>query len=203
MSEEEKKDTENKIFEAAISIFTTKGFSGARMQEIADKANINKALLHYYFRSKNKLFEAVFEYLIRKMAPLFGNILKGSQTIEEKFAVYFDKHISFMQKYPFIPGFVINELNQDPEKLVRLFNYGQFPLKDLLDQVEEEIKAGRVKDVNPKQVLINMIALSVFPFMAKPLLKEALHFDSESFHDFIEERKRVLPKMMWDMIRVQ
>ena len=201
MSQEEKKDTEHKIFEAAIKVFTSKGFSGARMQEIADEAGINKALLHYYFRSKNKLFESVFEFLLSQMAPLFVNIFMDTKTLEEKFAVFFEKHVSFMQRHPFIPGFVIHELNQDPERLVNLFNYAQFPLQEIFEAIEEEKKAGRVKQINPHQILANMVALSVFPFMAKPLLMAALQIDIEGYNAFIEERKKALPKMMWDMIK--
>lgn len=203
MDDKEKKETERNIFEAAIRIFTEKGFAGSRMQEIADSAGINKALLHYYFRSKNKLFDSVFEHLIKTMLPHFGKVFSEDGSLQEKFESFFEEHISFLQKHPFLPSFVIQELNQNPDKLVRLFNYAQFPLQKLFDQIEDEQKAGRVKPIDAKHILINMLALSVFPFMTKPLMMASFNISDEGYVDFLNERKRELPKMMWDMIKVE
>lgn len=201
MSEQEKKDTEQKIFEAALAEFTEKGFAAARMQEIATRAGINKALLHYYFRSKDRLFEAVFEHLIGQLAPLFGNLLDGPGTLLEKFELFYAHHIDFMRQHPFIPGFVIHELNQNPERLVALFNIAHFPIQQLQHSLQQAQEEGLIKTMNPLQIFVNMLALSVFPFIAKPLLQEIGRMDESTFDAFLAERKRVLPQMLWDMIK--
>src|ERR1035437_6404567 len=99
MSENEKL-TEEKIFEAATIVFEEEGLSGARMQSIADRAGINKALLHYYFRTKDHLFEAVFTKLAKKMFMKFNPIFENNLSLEEKIRFFFKEHISFMQQNP-------------------------------------------------------------------------------------------------------
>jgi AcrR family transcriptional regulator len=110
MSENEKL-TEEKIFEAATIVFEEEGLTGARMQNIADRAGINKSLLHYYFRTKDHLFEAVFTKLAKKMFTKFTPIFEKNLSLEEKIRFFFREHISFMQQNPKLPGFILNEIN--------------------------------------------------------------------------------------------
>ncbi len=99
--------TRDKIFRAASEIFEDKGYSGARMQEIADRAGINKALLHYYFRSKEQLFKAVYMVLQKKMFEKIISILREELPFKDKIKKFLDEHIEFMIKNPeaaFIPS---------------------------------------------------------------------------------------------------
>ena len=140
MSENEKL-TEEKIFEAATIVFEEEGLSGARMQSIADRAGINKALLHYYFRTKDHLFEAVFTKLAKKMFMKFNPIFENHLSLEEKIRFFFKEHISFMQQNPKLPGFILNEINHNPQRIQKLIKNIEFKnlwLK-ILEQHKDEL----------------------------------------------------------------
>src|SRR5690606_40702738 len=107
--------TEEKIFEAAFKVFQSKGFTGARMQEIADEAGINKAMLHYFFRSKEKLFEAVFMKAFGKLAPQINEIFNSDDDLFEKIRKFTASYITFVIEYPFLPQFIIQEMNNNPD----------------------------------------------------------------------------------------
>jgi TetR/AcrR family transcriptional regulator len=114
---EKDKLTEERIFDAAIDVFLEKGMDGARMQNIAEKADLNKALLHYYYRTKEKLFTSVFEAVAKKLFGKFTPLLESNLSLEEKIRFFFREHIAFMQANPRLPAFVINEVNRNPERI--------------------------------------------------------------------------------------
>ena len=120
MIKDKSENTEIEILNAAKEIFQQKGMDGARMQEIADKAKINKALLHYYFRSKQLLFEAVFKNAFALLAPQLNNILNDDSNLFEKIIKFTDSYIAFVTKHPYLPNFVIQELNKNPEFMEKL-----------------------------------------------------------------------------------
>ena len=100
------KQTEEKIFESATEVFVEKGMDGARMQDIANHAGINKALLHYYFRTKDQLFNKVFEMIAGKMFRKFAPVFDENLSLEEKIRFFFRAHISFLQENPRLPAFI-------------------------------------------------------------------------------------------------
>ena len=108
---------EEKILAAAHKVFTTKGMNGARMQDIADEAGINKALLHYYFKDKDKLFETIFVVEAQRFFPKITMIFQSDAPLFEKIENFVSEYIDEMQENPYLPWFVINEMNRDPEKL--------------------------------------------------------------------------------------
>src|SRR5580700_8969817 len=103
-------NTEQKILEAAEEIFHEKGFDGARMQEIADKASINKGLLHYYFKTKDSLFQAIFSMAFRKMMAQVQSIVSMDIPLDKKIDLMVDGYMIMLAKNPALPRFVINEL---------------------------------------------------------------------------------------------
>src|SRR5690625_3348145 len=110
------KETEEKIFKAAQRVFQEKGFAGARMQEIADEAEINKSMLHYYYRSKEKLFLMVFQAAARKIFPDLAEILSNEEPLEQKVSQIVEFYDRTFRKHPYIPAFVIHEMNQNPRR---------------------------------------------------------------------------------------
>jgi TetR/AcrR family transcriptional regulator len=123
---ENDKMTEEKIFEAATDVFVEKGMDGARMQDIATLAGINKALLHYYFRTKDQLFSKVFEKIAKRMFSKFAPVFDENLTLEEKIRFFFNAHISFMKDNPRLPGFILNELNRNPARIKKLLSTIEF-----------------------------------------------------------------------------
>ena len=119
-------NTETEILIAAKEIFQQKGMAGARMQEIADKAKINKALLHYYYRSKQLLFEAVFKSAFSLLAPQLNKVLNDDSDLFEKIRKFTENYVSFVIKHPYLPNFVIQELNKNPEFVQKLRSEKKF-----------------------------------------------------------------------------
>ena len=185
--------TEEKIFEAAFRVFQLKGFKGARMQEIADEAGINKAMLHYCFKNKELLFEAVFMNAFGKLAPQINEIFKSQDSIFEKIKKFTDSYISFVMNYPFLPEFIIQEMNNNPEFVTKFLKKENRPdPTKLIHQIENEIKLGILKPINPKQLLIDIFSMTVFPFAAQALLKGMIQVSNEEFMQLMEERKKYI-----------
>lgn len=185
--------TEEKIFDAAFKVFQLKGFKGARMQEIADEAGINKAMLHYCFKNKELLFEAVFMNAFGKLAPQINEIFKSQDSIFEKIKKFTDSYISFVMNYPFLPQFIIQEMNNNPEFVTKFLKKENRPdPTKLIHQIENEIKLGILKPINPKQLLIDIFSMTVFPFAAQALLKGMIQVSNEELMQLMEERKKYI-----------
>ncbi|WP_431134131.1 TetR/AcrR family transcriptional regulator [Psychroserpens mesophilus] len=183
-------NTEAHILNAAKDIFQTKGMDGARMQEIADKAGINKAMLHYYYRSKQLLFEAVFKNAFSLLAPQLNAILNDDSSIEEKVKNFTSNYISFIIKHPYLPNFIIQELNRNQDFILKLRENKSFPnIEKFKKQVHEEIENGTLKPISAEQLFINILALNIFPFVAKPLIMAFTNVDDKAFKQLIEQRK--------------
>lgn len=191
MTEDKETKTEALILNAAKDVFEEKGLAGARMQEIADKAGINKSLLHYYYRSKEKLFQSVFQIVFGRILKEFIDFFNSDDTVENKIRFFFKMHISILQKNPNIPIFVINEINQNPERIVNLMKGLEIEkiYSKLFSQIREGIEKGEYHDVDPKQVLVSVIAMSVFPVAARGMIKGLFGMDKKQFDEFLERRK--------------
>jgi TetR/AcrR family transcriptional regulator len=185
------KQTEEKIFEAATDVFEEKGLAGARMQDISDRAGINKALLHYYFRTKERLFNAVFEMVAKKMFARFSHIFEEDISLEEKIRLFFREHISFLQKNPKLPAFIINEINQNPERIRKLLENVDYKanLEMLLEKHKNEIHKYNIDEKTIPQIMTTIVSMSVFPFAARGLLEIILNNAGYDFKKYIEERK--------------
>lgn len=202
MSKQTNKDTETQILDAAEEVFQMKGMDGTRMQEIADKAGINKAMLHYYYRSKQLLFEAVFSNAFSLLAPQLNRILNDDTSIEEKVKNFTHNYITFISKHPYLPNFVIQELNRNPKFFEKLQLSTAFPtLEKFEQQVALEVEQGILKPTNGKQLFIHIISLNIFPFVAKPLIKGFLQIDDKEFKSLIEERKTVVSEFILASIK--
>jgi AcrR family transcriptional regulator len=185
MSEEEIQ-TEEKIFQAATDIFEEKGMTGARMQDIANRAGINKALLHYYYRTKDKLFMAVFNKLAEKMFMKFSVILQEDVPINKKIGHFFSEHISFLQKNPKLPIFLLNEIGRNPELVERYISRLDF------SKIKGSLAKSKLSNISERELahlMISIVSLSVFPIVAKPILAGILSTSGIEYDDFIEERK--------------
>lgn len=196
-------NAEQRILAAAKKIFTKEGMAGARMQDIADEAGINKALLHYYFRDKDKLFETIFQEEAQKFFPKIAMIFQSDTPLFEKIETFVNEYIDEMLANPYLPWFVMNEINRDPDrflsKMLRSTHFPQ-PVK-FLEQIEGEIKKGTIRRVNPMHLLLNLLSMTIFPFIAKPMITRNLRLDESHFHQVMEQRRKEIPKFIIDSIR--
>lgn len=194
--------TEEKIFNAARIIFQKKGFAGARMQEIADEAGINKAMLHYCFKSKELLFQAVFMNAFSQLAPQINAIFQSNDSVFDKIRKFTDSYITFVMLNPYLPQFVIQEMNNNPEFVMTFLKNESRPNPTLMiAQIEKEIADGIIKPINPKHLLMNMISMTVFPFAAQMMIKGMLQISDVEFNSMMEERKTSIAEQIINSIK--
>ncbi len=188
---ENDKLTEEKIFEAATDVFIDKGMDGARMQDIASHAGINKALLHYYYRTKDQLFNAVFEMIAAKVLKKFAPVFDENLSLEEKIRFFFKEHITFLQENPKLPAFVLNEINRNPARIKKLLKNVHFEnlWQKLYEQHKAELGKYNITEAIIPQLMVSVIALSVFPFAARGIIEAILDKAGVDFNDYIEQRK--------------
>lgn len=182
--------TEEKILLAADKCFTSKGFAGTRTRDIAEEAGINLALLNYYFRSKEKLFENIMLKKIQQMFSIILPILIDKETaLEDKISVAADQYLNLLQKNPGLPLFIINAIQKDNEKMKEVIPADKI-LKEsiLLDQISE-----RNNHINPMHILVNFLSLTIFPFLTKPVFDAFGILDQTAFESFVEERRTLIP----------
>jgi len=198
MTQSEKENTEEKILEAAKKVFVTKGNDGARMQEIADEAGINKSLLHYYYRSKEKLFSAVFQFAFKKFAPNLMGVFENEGDIFTKISSFIHSYIDIIAKNPFIPMFILNEVNKKNASFVGIIIKNSGINIDILEKIiKNEIKKGTIKPTDAKHLIVNIIALCVFPFISRPIVQVVVFNDDKKEYDlFLESRKEEVSKMI-------
>lgn len=188
---ENDKPTEEIIFEAATEVFIEKGLDGARMHDIAGKAGINKALLHYYYRTKDLLFNAVFEKLAAKMISKFAPITDEHLSLEEKIRFFMRQHIEFLQANPKLPIFLLNEMNRNPQRIKRLVS--NIDITKLWVRIQEqhgeELKRYNIRPETIPQLMTSIAALSIFPFAARTLITALMDQMGYQFDEYIELRK--------------
>jgi AcrR family transcriptional regulator len=194
-------DTEQRILDAAHEVFLRRGTAGARMQEIAKEADVNPALLHYYFRTKERLAAAVFQQAAMQLMPAVIRILGSDAELEAKVEQVVDVELQQLQTTPYLPGYILSELTHHPERIRQLFSsvtgvtpteIGKRVFKVLGAQIDARVKAGRMHPIAPEQFAINLLALCVFPFAARPMVMALAGLDQAGFNQFIERRRREL-----------
>jgi AcrR family transcriptional regulator len=203
-------DTERRILDAAHAVFLRRGTAGARTQEIAAEAGVNSALLHYYFRSKERLAEAVFRRAAGELFPLVAGILMSDLPLEEKVHKVIEVELDRLSRTPYLPAYVISELAYHPERIHQLLAaltgtrpdaLGQTVVSKIQPQIRAEVRAGRIRPIAPEQFLANLLSLCIFPFAAQPMLAALLGLEGERFARFIRDRKRELPEFFMKALR--
>jgi AcrR family transcriptional regulator len=180
------------------------------MQEIAEEASVNQALLHYYFRSKERLSEAVFTEIAGRMFPAIIGILGGDLTIDQKIDRVVDTYLEIMSRSPFLPGYILSELHHHPERIPKLIgnvagmslSSALAPALEKLDrQLASEARKGRIRRIGAQQFVVNLLSLCVFPFAARPMFRAAFDLDDEGFSRMIATRRKELPQFIRNALR--
>ena len=186
-----KHNTEQQILEAARKVFIKKGLEGARMQEIADEAGINKALLHYYFRSKEKLFNHIFERAINGIFDGINESIHEEGDVFVFIEAFVSNYLTTLQANPFIPNFIFNEINSHPERINQITDKIKLNIAGFKNMVENNIVQKKIIMVAPEQLLIDMLGMCVFPFVASPLLEKTFYNNNPAgVRQFFIERKQ-------------
>jgi TetR/AcrR family transcriptional regulator len=193
--------TEERILAAARTVIIRRGTSGARMREIAEEAGVNPALLHYYFRSKDRLAEAVFQQAARRLFPPVIALLGSDDPLETKVERVVEHELRVLMENPFLPGYVLAELNQHPERArhlvealmgTRVEGFAPQVFARLAAQIDERVAAGTMRPISADQFVMNLLSLCVFPFAARPMFCAVLQLDADGFAAMIERRRMAL-----------
>ena len=195
--EEKNLSTEDKIKEAARVIFTRKGYAATKTRDIAEEAGLNLALLNYYFRSKEKLFEIVMAENLRQLFGIMTPTMNdSSKSLEEKLEIMATNYINTLFINPDLPLFVLSEMRAHPEKLVDTLKIDKALFNShFMQQIVE-----RKPDINPVHFLISFLGMLIFPFAARPILQGSGAIPDSSFNQLMEERKKLIPVWMKCML---
>jgi len=184
--------------------FIEKGRAGARMQQIADNAGINKSLLHYYYRSKDKLFEMVFITAFKFVIPKISNIVNGDYTLEEKITKFVSEYISFIDKRPNIPVFIMHELGSGGQRLRTVIDTFNIDFSGLESQLKDEIEKGNIRPIKVEELVINTISLCIFPIVAKPIITSLIFSgNDEEYKNMMELRKTQVSEFIINSIKIR
>jgi AcrR family transcriptional regulator len=191
--------TEEKIKEAARRVFTKKGYSATRTRDIADEAGINLALLNYYFRSKEKLFDIVMtENLQKFLFALGGSLQDEKSSLHEKVALLANNYIEMLKANPDLPLFVLSEIRANPEKLA-----SNMRMKNLLvdSSFFKQLKEASKGKVHPLHLVMNIMGMTIYPFVSGPLLQNVGNLNQVEYDTLMEERKKLIPVWFESMIK--
>lgn len=191
--------TEEKIKEAAHKVFMKKGFAATRTRDIAEESGINLALLNYYFRSKEKLFELI---MMEKLAKFFGTIAPvlndSSASLEEKVASFSNNYIDLLMANPDLPLFILSEVRAHPDRFV-----SRLPLSKIVESHFIKQLVEKRPDINPIHFLMNLLGMTVFPFVMKPVFHAAGVLNDKAFAARMDERKALIPKWINAMLKAK
>lgn len=190
----EPQSTEERILEAAVQEFMTKGYAGARTTAIAEAAGVTHAMLHYYFRTKDKLLDRIIESKIGTLRDIMLASL-GDPTIPlfDKIKSTIENHQDFIAANPELPRFMINEVLSRPDRMPkvieRLKHHTPLVVQSLQRQIDEYADRGLCRRVDAGMLMLDIVSLNIFPFSAKPMVNALLGGMMENPQAFVEARK--------------
>jgi len=203
--------TERRILDAAHAVFVRRGTAGARMQEIAAEADVNQALLHYYFRTKEHLARAAFERAGSQLMPAVIQVMASDEALEAKVARVIALEIDHLSRAPYLPGYIIGEVAHHPERarqLIAAMTGGLTPdvlrpriFATLQRQIDERVRKRAMRPIAPESFMVNLMSLCIFPFAARPMLQAMLGLDAAGFDRFVAKRRTDLPAFFLGALR--
>ncbi|NDC40239.1 MAG: TetR/AcrR family transcriptional regulator [Chitinophagia bacterium] len=201
MTETDAATTEEKIKEAARRVFTKKGFAATRTRDIAEEAGFNLALLNYYFRSKEKLFQIIMlENLHLFIDSIRGIVNDETTTLVEKITLLAHRYIDMLIAHPGLPLFILSEVNANPEGMLQQLPVGNLLRDSVMGKQWREQVAKLEGSIHPLHIFMNMMSLILFPFVASPIIKSKMSYDDEEFRRLMEERKQLIPYWVSQML---
>ena len=187
--------TEEKIKAAARVVFHKKGYAATRTRDIAEEADINLALLNYYFRSKEKLFEIIMLETVFGFMQTMATILNNEKsTLNKKVELVASHYIDFIIKEPNIPIFMLSEIRNNSGGLLEKLPIKQIVMNSaFVKQHKEAVIKGKIVEPNPLHFLMNILSLVIFPFIAQPLLQGISGLNETQFNKLMQERRKLIP----------
>jgi TetR/AcrR family transcriptional regulator len=189
----EEVDTQLLIKQKARILFFQKGFMNATTQEIADEAGVNRALIHYYFRSRDQMLDMLLDETIREKKQRMLIILSSNLPFREKIALYIDVVVDYSLTYPYLENFIISETARHPDKIREFCSKDRVRSVDLIrEQLQTEIKKKRMAAITPEHFMVNLSAMCHYPLLAKSILQTIHGMTDSVYKRFLLERKQAI-----------
>ncbi|MDD4032708.1 MAG: TetR/AcrR family transcriptional regulator [Bacteroidales bacterium] len=187
-------NTEQSILETAERLFLRKGYAMTSTTEIAREVGCNQALVHYYFRTKDKLFEAIFEKKVRLFVSTLLTVTNEEVPFEEKLRKRIEAHFEIIRANPRIPFLFFNELTTNPERLKAFIEKIREIPKSVIDKIgdelQSEIQKGNIRPMKTFDLIVTIVALNVALFISSPVIRAATGVSDEEFNEIVERRKK-------------
>lgn len=193
---EKNSSTEEKIKEAARRVFTRKGYAATRTRDIAEESGYNLALINYYFRSKEKLFDLIMLETLQAFVHSVQSILNDPSTsLNEKLEIMVSHYIDMLKANPGLPLFILNEINADPTKLMAKVGIADLGREQLYvaEQWQELRAQKKLPPINPLHIMMNLVSMTIFPFVGGPLIRNKFGLSTDEFNALMDERKKLIP----------
>ena len=190
-------DTEKKILEAAGKVFMRKGRLGASMQDIADEAGINRTLLHYYFRNKEKLFDTIFAKLLAYIFPRLVEAFASDRPFIDKVQLFASTYTEILLENPYLPVFVFQEISLNPDRLAGIIQQTGLNTELALKGLSKELESAGIVDMDPRHLIADLLGMVIFPYIGRALFQKVAYKDDEpAYEKFLEERKNHVPEIV-------
>lgn len=197
---------ENRIIDAARAVFIERGYAETSMSEIAAKAGINRPALHYYFRTKDKMFQAVFGSIVSSVIPkVFNAIMHKEKSVAERTECIIDAYYSLFMKTPQLPLFMLRELNRDPEMLIKTIlglNVAD-TMRKAISSLQEEMDEGKLKKVPLQFIFFNFYSLLTFPFLTIDISRKVFENNDDTLRESLTEWKKNIVFQMENLLKNQ
>ena len=184
---------EERILACAEKLFLERGFDGTNMSDIALSMGINRPTLHYYFRTKDKMFRAVLARIVLSFVPrVYDIVVNSEKPVAERISQVFDAYIAIFLAKPCLPLFMAREVQRDFDFLLRMLQQEQIDryVRKIIRALEAEMDAGKLKKVPLRTLFYTFYGLMVFPFLSRRLTESLLLAEGETFEEMLEEWKR-------------
>jgi len=185
-----KKKAKERILESAKEVFFGSGFHGARMQDIADRAEINRAMLHYYYSDKETLFKDIFKEAAKSFFNQIKPLFESPLPLLGKIKDFIHRYIDLFIENEHLPGFILRELSADQDWLIDMIKGFKDQVNRFKESVVDAIRKNEIREVNPDQLFIDLISLCAHPFVAKSMLQTAMSVSDEEYKKILIARKK-------------
>ncbi|GAB4337381.1 MAG: hypothetical protein Kow0037_20070 [Calditrichia bacterium] len=198
--------TEQRILQAATEVFIEKGQDGARMEEIAQRAGINKALLHYYFRSKKQLFRKVFQQEVNSFFQTIFQSLRPELELEDFLCHFIDTYIDLLIRKPYMPRFIVWEVLPQTDLFKEIIvpllsSVSPTPVDIVTEKIETAKRQGRIRNVDSLQLIVNIVGMVLFAFIGAPIIEQIQPGIKVLSEDFLQKRKAEIKSLVLNGIK--
>ncbi|MEM1359358.1 MAG: TetR/AcrR family transcriptional regulator [Bacteroidota bacterium] len=191
----ENMSTEDKIHQAALEVFTRKGYAATKTRDIAEAVGINVATLHYYHRTKDQLFGIVAKESMAEFSAAFHEVFTQERPLKEKIHLFVERFTELFREKPHLASFCLMESERKIEFFKEIIDFKE-STRVLRPQLESLAAKGKIRPISPANFISALVGMTIYPFITRTSMYYAHELDDAGFHEVLEEQKRMVPAMI-------